>query len=133
MAKWKHSFEAINPAALSGTWTIGVYEQKLAIMRRSGHEAKLARYVLAFESATDPILLIRGWHRVEMDDQCFVYVGRPKRDYYGESVEVPAKKGRLFLVFVLGNGTIDDWGWRDAEKNNPYMPQGMTGEVLWPT
>jgi hypothetical protein len=38
----------------------------------------------------------------------------------------------FFVVFVLPDGTIDDWAWRPACKDNEELPEGITGEVIWP-
>lgn len=131
MARWALSFAARNPTDLDGEWQIGVHGDKIQILRNRGHEQVLARYLLVEPVAQDPTMIIRGWHRQDTNDSCFVYVGRPSRDYRGRNIEVPAPKGMLFLVFVLPDGTIDLWGWRPVDGNDPDMPSGMTGDVIW--
>jgi hypothetical protein len=38
----------------------------------------------------------------------------------------------LFLVFVLPDGTIDHWTWREQSKEDPGLPEGFAeGTVSW--
>lgn len=58
--------------------------------------------------------MIQGWSRPEYNEEYLVYVGSPKYDKrkLGDvedgDIENPAPKGKLFLVFVLPDGTIED-------------------------
>jgi len=37
----------------------------------------------------------------------------------------------IFLVFVLPDGTIDDWNWRKVDANHPDLPEGVNGRLVW--
>jgi hypothetical protein len=92
----------------------------------------MARLLLVAEVLLTPDAIVSGWGRPDRDD-CFVYVGRPSRDYRRISIETTPPPNQLFLVFVLPDGTIDDWNWRIADAADPSKPEGMKGHVIWPT
>jgi hypothetical protein len=133
MSKWIHSFPAKSPYNQPDVeWRVGIHANKFERLRKSGHEAKLARLALVGEVVGEPLFILDGWGRPEKDD-CFVYVGKPAVDYRRVSIQTPAPPGQLFLVFVLPDGTIDDWNWRPTDLNDPSRPEGMRGKTIWPT
>ena len=81
------------------------------------------------EVLDDPLCLIRGWDRPEKDE-CFVYVGRPNHDFQSLTIEKPPPPGKLFLIFVLPDGTIEHWNWR-TESDDKGVPEGLRGEIAW--
>jgi hypothetical protein len=131
MNSWAHSFDAQSPHDPNMTLRVGVAKRKLKAMQAAGHMAKLARYLLVQGAMTKPTMIVKGWSRLDRDG-CFVYVAKPSIDYRGNDIEVPPPPGMHFLVFVLPDGKIDDWAWRPASKETEGMPDGVTGEVIWP-
>ena len=132
MPRWLLPFnEAIDPNDLRGTWKTGIPEWLYKEVQIHGHEAKHARIAVIDEVLTrnGTIRLYRGWSRPGKDD-CFVYVGQPEQDHRSLTIHTPAPKGMVFLVFVLTDGTIDDWGWRPA-KPGQTEPEGVSGELIW--
>ncbi|HVX15307.1 MAG TPA: hypothetical protein VHC22_29225 [Pirellulales bacterium] len=131
--RWIVTFKAIDPRNPTKTWEVGLFERRLKMMVQQGHDAKLAQLKLVEEilekGGTER--LYGGWSRAETDD-CFVYVGRPNHNWTSLTIETPAPKGCLFLVFVLPDGTIADWTWRQCSEDDPSCPSGVTGELLWP-
>ncbi len=130
MKRWKFVIEAQSPDDPHATWRTGFTVRTIELLISKGHTEKLARARLAEEVLQSPDSIIKGWGRDR--DDCLIYVGAPLQDYRSSSVETPPPKGMLFLVFVLSDGTIDDWSWRPAEAGEPGMPEGMKGTVLWP-
>ena len=131
MSRWLYSFQAIDPKDPSKQWEIGVPEWLFSEYRKHSHNVKLARLALVdeiFPSGTTRIY--GGWSRPDKDD-CFVYEGRPERDYRNIRIEVPPPPGMAFLVFVLPCGTIDDWTWRPLNDDENNLPEGMSGEIIW--
>ena len=116
MARWLLTFHAIDPTALDKRWKTGIPERLFQHIRNHGHEKAIARLVLVrevLEGGTGA--LYRGWSRPDKEDS-FVYVGRPSRDFKSLSIETPAPKEMGFLVFVLPDGTIDEWTWRQLDE-----------------
>jgi hypothetical protein len=130
MAKWKFTIEAQSPTGQFGTWQTGFAARTLEFLISKGHKEKLARARLVEEVLTTPEAIIQGWGRDK--DDCWIYVGSPPHDFRSDSVETPSLRGMLLLVFVLPDGTIDDWGWREARSDEPGLPEGMKGKVVWP-
>ena len=132
MARWILTFDAIDPKSSGGYWQVGIREDHYHGLQKKGHEAQLARIVLVEQVLKGGTLhLYQGWCRPEKDD-CFVYEGRPHRDYKTLRIETPAPPEMVFLVFVLPDGTIDNWTWRPLNKDGGGRPQGITGDLIWP-
>lgn len=131
--RWIITFTAIDPHDPKKTWEVGLFEQRLKMLTRQGHDSKLAQLRLVEEilekGGTER--LYGGWSRPQTDD-CFVYVGRPKSNWTSLTIETPAPTNCLFLVFVLADGTIADWTWRPCSDDDPFCPSGVTGELQWP-
>ena len=130
MSKWKFTVEAQSPESPLRTWSTGFSERHLNLLVAKGHKEMLARARLAEEVLRTPEAIIKGWGRDQAES--WIYVGAPAHDYRSDSIETPPPQGKLFLVFVLPDGTIDDWAWRDARADEPGMPEGMKGSVIWP-
>lgn len=131
MGRWKIHFDTVDPRKVGETWSVGIRESDLDRLRRTNHECYLARIRCVDEVLNAPELVIEGWDRPDRDD-CYVYVGRPSRDYRSLSIDVPAPRGQVFLVFVLPDGTIDSWGWRPVDALDPARPEDMKGKQAWP-
>ena len=129
--QWKVAWAARNPNAPPPTWKVGIKESKLSLYREKGHETKLARVLLIPEAVANPAKIIKGWDRPDRDG-CYVYVAKPTKNYQSQTIEIPPFPGQFFLVFVLPDGTIDDWTWRPENPSDPSMPDEIKGEVLWP-
>lgn len=133
MGRWQFSFIARNPEnPEDDTWEVGVAENHYRQICNHGHEKAQARLVLVKEVLDHTLSIYRGWCRPDKDD-CFVYVGQPKDDWHKMRPEiiVPAPPGMVFLVFVLSDGTVDDWCWRKHADNDVGSPDGVTGELIW--
>jgi hypothetical protein len=131
MTRWLLTFEAIDPANVDHHWETGIPERLYRWLQNHGHEKALARLILVREVLSGGTLRIyKGWSRPGKHD-CFVYVGRPRRDFKSLSIATPAPKGMVFLVFVLPDGTIDEWTWRPSAEDEENRPHGVTGELIW--
>ena len=131
MARWLLEFDAINPTNVDRKWKTGVQEQHYNQLRHYGHEKAVARLLLVKEVLSGGTTHIyKGWSRQGTDEH-FIYAGRPAHDYKSLSIETPAPPNMVFLVFVLDDGTIDDWNWRPLAEDEEDRPQGVTGELIW--
>jgi len=130
MTRWQFQIDAQSPRGAGHTWPTGFSARNLEFLISKGHKEKLAKARLAEEVLLAPDSIIRGWGRDK--DDCWIYIGKPGHDFRSDSIETPPPVGKLFLVFVLPDGTIDDWAWRDARADEPNLPAGMKGEVVWP-
>jgi hypothetical protein len=45
---------------------------------------------------------------------------------------VSAPRDKLFLVFILPDGTIDHWNWRLRAAGSDTIPEDLKGKILWP-
>lgn len=131
MGKWIHTFQALSPTG-DAPWPVGVTETKFRRLRENSHLVKLGRLALVAEVLENPTIIVEGWNRPDTGD-CLVYVGKPDKDYRSAAIELPAPQGMLFAVFVLRDGTVDDWNWRPVSSNDPELPDGVTGVIVWPT
>lgn len=131
--RWLFTFEAIDPKNPLKTWKVGVHERKFKIAQRSGHPKVNARLVLVAEvlqGGTERIY--EGWCRPGKDEDCYVYVGRPTKDLKSATITTPPPAGMVFLVFVLADGSIDEWMWRPcSDENGGNTPDGVTGVLIW--
>jgi hypothetical protein len=132
MGRWIYECSAIDPRDTSCTWKVGIEEQYFRFLQSHGDERRLARLKLVKETLDDPIRIYEGWSRLDKDDS-YAYVGRPRHNFHSGSIELPAPPGRLFLVFVLLGGTIDEWTWRPIlAEDTPDTPQGVEGaKLIW--
>ena len=131
MARWQVTFDAIDPRAPDKHWQTGIPERLVRHIRNHGHEKALARLLLVKEVLEGgTIAIYEGWSRPDKED-CFVYVGAPSRDRRSLTIDTPAPKSMGFLVFVLPDGTIDEWTWRRLDEEGEYRPNGVTGELIW--
>lgn len=130
MARWLLTFEAIDPRNLEGRWKTGILEKHYRKLTNQGHEKSVTRIVLVDEVLSSGTkCLYCGWSRPDKEDS-FVYVGKPAHDFKSLSIETPAPPGMVFLVFVLPDGTVDEWTWRRIAAGN-YEPDGVDGELIW--
>ncbi len=132
MGRWKYSFSAIDPTNVSATWEIGVSHERYRHICNHGHEKAHARIVLIGDVVESTVALYGGWNREGMQD-CYVYVGQPREDYHKLSpiISVPPPPGMVFLVFVLPDGTIDEWNWRPHADGDINTPLGVEGKLIW--
>lgn len=133
MARWLLPFDStIDPVDPSREWTTGIHQRLYQSLQWNGHEAKLARIALVDDVLTrdGTKRIYKGWFRQGKDD-CYVYVGTPDGDHRSLSIHTPPPPGMVFLVFVLPDGSIDDWNWRPAKKDTTE-PEGVSGELIWP-
>ena len=89
------------------------------------------RMALFKEVEADTTAIIKGWQRTNKDD-CFAYVCEPDHDFDRNRNRIKPPKHKLFLAYILPSGEIDAWGWRPKDIDNPLLPIGLTGEVIWP-
>lgn len=131
MARWFVPFQAIDPRNLGSYWTVGVSERHYKRLQNSGHEKAIARLLLVryvLEGGTSSIF--EGWSRPDKEG-CFVYAGYPKQDFQSLRIEIPVRKGLIFLVFVLPSGEVDEWTWRCASDGGESRPDGVRGKLIW--
>jgi hypothetical protein len=131
MARWLLTFRAMDPTNVDNQWEVGVSEGLYRYLQNNGHEKAIARLLLVrdvLEGGTTSIY--RGWSWPDKDE-CFVYEGRPSRDYKSLTIDTPAPKRMVFLVFVLPDGAIDDWTWRPVAEEGENRPDGIAGELVW--
>jgi len=130
MARWFVSFQAINPKDLATCWEVGVSERHYRSLQNHGHEKAIARLMLVKEVLKGgTIEIYSGWSRPDKQD-CFVYTGRPRRDFRSLRIETPPDKRLIFLVFVLPDGEIDEWTWRCLAEDGK-RPEGVSGDLIW--
>jgi hypothetical protein len=130
MARWFVTFDAVNPKNPATRWKTGIHEDVYRKLQIHGDDRRIARLLLVEEILCGGVkLLYRGWSRPDKEES-FVYAGLPTRDYKSLTIETPAPKGMFFLVFVLPDGTIDEWTWRKAEADGS-RPSGIKGELIW--
>jgi hypothetical protein len=131
MSRWFYSWEARLPSKPDEeTWSVGIHREKFQLLYSQNDTISLARLVCVGQTLEDTRVIVEGWSRPGKDD-CFVYIGRPTRDYRRPTIETPAPPGMLFVVFVLPDGTIDYWRWRQQSEADPEVPQGIEGKILW--
>ncbi len=100
----------------------------MPLLHRDKVYAARARLVQeTLEGGTE--FVFAGWGRNGTDGG-FTYVGKPERDLRSLTVETPPPKNQVFLIFILDDGTIDFWTWREWSNGRPV---GVSGEQLWPT
>lgn len=118
---------------LEQCWSVGVPPKLFEMHQKYGHKKELARLVLVREVLEeDTREIYEGRKRQGMDD-CFVYSGRPSRDFrsvtLGSTIETPAPTDMEFLVFVLPSGSIDHWRWQPTDEGRPKETKG---KLIWP-
>ena len=134
-AKLKIPLTAINPKNPEEVWDVGISEKLYKFHQNKGNEKAIGRIILVWEVLEGGTEEIRkGWSRPGKDEDCFVYLGRPKRDFKTTKIETPAPPGMAFLVFILTDGTIDEWTWRPLSEmeDGGHCPDGVKGEIVWP-
>jgi hypothetical protein len=126
-------FDAIDPKnPPDKRWKVGLPEWLIHQQQIHGHEKAMARLRLVLEVLQEGTTrLYEGWSRPGKEDKCFVYVGRPDRDYKSHRIETPPPPGMVFLIFVLEDGTIDDWTWRKTSAKDADSPEGVSGRLIW--
>ncbi len=130
MTQWYLELEAIDPNDTSQRWKVGIHRSLYESRQKHGHERSLARIILVHEVISEGVAQIySGWSRPDKSD-CHVYVGFPPRDYKSLTIDTPAPKNMAFLVFVLPDGTIDEWTWRPIDRQSGEL-QGVKGELIW--
>lgn len=131
LSRWKYTFRAqATTTQTASAVEYGVHEGLIRSLITNGHSVKFARLILVETTLAQPSCIIKGWGRPDKED-CWVYVGHPTKDYRSASIETPAPPDMVFLVFVLPDGTVDDWGWRPKDINQPTMPKDVKGEIVW--
>lgn len=133
-ARWVLTFEAVNPNDPDKTWRIGIPEWLYRVHQRKGHEAALAHILLIAEVIEGgSYQIFRGWSRPGKDEGCHMYVGYPSCDRPSLQIQLPPIPNHCFCVFVLPDGSIDNWTWRRAiAEGDDSRPQGVSGELIWP-
>src|SRR6185312_4934673 len=115
--RWIVEFQAIDPRKSpidsSRFWPVGIPEWLYRHHQHHGNEKALGRLFLVGELLQEKTEEIReGWCRPGKED-CFAYCGQLARDFKSPQIETPAPPGMTFVVFVLRDGSIDEWTWRE--------------------
>ncbi len=132
MARWLLSFQAIDPYKPDSVWKVGIPEWLYRLHQNKGNEKAIARILLVEEVlAGGTVRLYKGWSRPGRED-CFVYEGRPRRDYKSLTISTPAPPQMAFLIFVLSDGTVDEWTWRPLRREGGETEvDGIRGKLIW--
>jgi hypothetical protein len=134
--KWAIPFVAQSPVVPPPTWTVGPTKGKVTSLVDSGDPAYAARLKLAEEVVGAPTCIYKGWDR-QNKHNCWIYCGFPKVDYRraGDrtkgAITTDPPKNAAFLVFVTDEGAVDDWKWRELLDGD--RPQGINGDITWPS
>ncbi len=120
----------MNPSG-GGDWQVGIQSWLVSELQRHGPKPKFFRMALVKSVCESPISTRKGWDRDGYED-AIVYIGNPGRDYHSDSIELPVPPKMLFFVFVLPDGTIDDWQWRICNESEARGDGAGLGEKLWP-
>ncbi|REJ65774.1 MAG: hypothetical protein DWQ31_17740 [Planctomycetota bacterium] len=133
MSRWHWEFSALDPNNPGSEWTVGIAESHYRCIRNAGHDKAHARILLVKEVLETPVAIRKGWSRQGKSDDCLTYIGKPAIDYHKICPEicVPAPPGMVFLVFVTGGGTIDEWTWRKHKEGDITAPDDVEGELIW--
>lgn len=75
--------------------------------RRDKLPARFYRLRLLVEVVRSPDFIFEGLDR-EGQEGGLCYVAKPTRDYPKEGIDLPAPKGRVFVVFVTPSGKAID-------------------------
>jgi hypothetical protein len=136
--RWILSLQAIDPRTSpvdpSQFWTVGIPKWLYRKHQNSGHDAPLARIVLVGELLAERTEQIwKGWSRPGKDE-CYAYCGVLSREFKSPEIQTPPPPGMTFVVFVLPDGSIDDWTWRRLVEDEGGLsrPEGVKGELIWP-
>ncbi len=131
--RWLLEFEAIDPRnPPDDKWSVGVPEWLYRQQQIHGHEKQSARlWLVADVLQGETRRLYEGWSRPGKDDDCYVYAGRPGRDFKSRTIETSPPKRMVFLIFVLPDGSIDDWTWRPCTDSDADSPSGVNGRLIW--
>lgn len=131
MPEWVHTFIAVHPKGKEA-FKVGLPRDLWRNITQHGHEVKRARLELVRDVLQAPVEIRLGWARFGTED-CYVYVGKPEKDIRrgppDARIETPPPPGEVFLVFVLADGSIDEWTWRALAADHP---SGVEGHVIWP-
>ncbi len=133
MARWFLPFSAIDPRNFSCCWPVGISKKLYKIHQNKGNEKQIARIVLVDEilRPENTIRIYKGWARFGKEDS-FVYQGQPSRDYKSLAIETPPPPKMVFLVFILPDGTIDEWTWRSLRPDKENQVNGLAEEnLIW--
>lgn len=132
--RWVLTFQAIDPRNPNEFWDVGIPGWLYRKHQNSGNEKALGRIFLVadvLQGGTEEIH--RGWSRPGKETDCYAYWGRPTREFKSPRIETPAPPGMAFVVFVLPDGSIDEWTWRALSEEGGFSyPAGVKGELIWP-
>jgi hypothetical protein len=127
--KWGYACQAFNPESKS-TRAVGIKGNVIQTLVKQGHVAKLARLALVKEVLKEPVKIVEGWNRPNTDKH-LVYIGNPDKDYRSGSIVTPPPPDLDFVVYIMEDGTIDDWNWRKSGGSDSELPEGIEGVLKW--
>jgi hypothetical protein len=130
MGRWLLSFVGIDPRNPQNEQReMGVKEEHYRYLQHHGDEKAIARLWLVGQVLQGGTACIyKGWGRGK--DDCHIYVGYPGEDRKSLTITTPPPPNMAFLVFVLPDGTIENWTWRPLISGG-ITPEGMEGEIVW--
>ena len=124
MSRWIKEFNAKSPRGSADPWRTGIPYGRFQKMSDACDMVSLFRLRLVEEVLENPSSISQGWSRPNTEE-CYIYCGKPERDYRGRGIDLPAPKEMSFIVCVLPDGEIDYWGWRPDGEND--LPEGVQG------
>lgn len=128
--KWMFELTAFHPD--NEGWKVGIQPWLVKKLQRRGPKAKFFRMLLVKEVCETPLCIHKGWDR-DGYEEATVYIGKPSKDLHSDTIELPAPPNMLFFVFVLPDGTIDDWQWRICNEGESCGDGIAVGKRIWPT
>jgi len=129
MAKFRYEFSTQDPTGGVGdTWKVGIPEWLFCEVRKYEHQAKFGRIRCILEMIESPSAIYKGWCR-QGTEECWVYEGDVSTDYRSLQIETPQPPGTRFVVFILPDGSIDDWTWREQDDHGKPLD---VGQRVWP-
>jgi hypothetical protein len=131
--KW--TFDALDPSDASGESTVECWidQGTIHFLTKGVLTQRWFRIQCVADVLRDPIHVVEGWNR-EGYESARCYIGRPQ-DHPSEGITLPPKPGMCFLVFVLPNGKIEEWGWEKLDPADDGSCRRQFGEDwkrLWP-
>ena len=112
MARWHCEFDARFPHPPHDLWKVGIQERLVKHLQGRGDKARLARIIPHYTGGRDISKNAQNlWWLVATSDDCYVYVGKPDRNFRSGQIQTPARP-IVLLGFRLTGGNDRLLVWR---------------------